>query len=152
MAPQVYSSLLMSFQTISPGPRLAIPFRDMVPSKLKDHHFSVARECAFSIIRSYNVHLQSITSIRSLRTCLAVVTGKNSVSASPKTQCFSSTKNRYLIAYKEIGTVHSTKHEKCITTFIVWTKCTVRDFKAGALRSNFKWFTQLLFQQNALVF
>ena len=45
--------------------------------------------------------------------------------------------------YKEIGAVHSTKHAKCIITFIMRTKCRVRDFKAGALRNNFKWFVNL---------
>jgi hypothetical protein len=46
--------------------------------------------------------------------------------------------------YKEIGAIHSTKHAKCcITTFIMWIKCRVRDFKVGALRSNFKWFVYL---------
>jgi len=44
MAPQVYSSLLMSFQMISPGPRLAIPFRGMVPSRTEDLPFSFVRE------------------------------------------------------------------------------------------------------------
>lgn len=119
MAPQVHPSLIMSFQTISPGPRLAIPFRGMVPSRLKDHPFSVVRECAFSIIRSCNVHLESITSIRRLRTRHATVTRKNSISASPKSQCISYTKKRHLIVCKEIGAVHSTKHAKCIITFIM---------------------------------
>ena len=129
MAPQVCSSLLMSFQNISPGPRLVIPFSSMLTSKLEDHPFSDVHECAFSILRGYNVYLEAISSIRSLRTRHAAVTGQSSVSASPKTQCVSSTKSSHLIVHKEIGAVRSTKHAKCVNSFIVWTKCRVRGFK-----------------------
>ena len=58
MAPQVYSLLLlMSFQTISASPRLAIPFRGMVTFELEDHPFSAVYQCAYS---NYNVYLEAI--------------------------------------------------------------------------------------------
>ena len=152
MVPHVHSSLLMSFQRISPGPRLAIPFRNMLrfydeelfsPRPTPKPHFllSANAHSIYSQLHSISGdrHLHPQPEVRHV-----VVTGKNSNSTSQKTQCVSSTKNSHLMVYKEIEAVHSTKHAKCTNALIVWTKCIVRDFKAGALHGNFKCVVTLL--------
>jgi hypothetical protein len=80
-------SLLRSYWSISPGPRLCLWIfrnKDMFSRwgveaprptpKLEDHPFSAVRDCLFNIFAA-TLHIRGRSSIRNLRTRHAVVTG-----------------------------------------------------------------------------
>jgi len=79
-------SLLRSYQSINPGPRRVLTFRNKASfygeelsspcrtPKRKGHPLSFVRDCLFNIFAA-TLHIGSRSSIRNLRTRLAVVTG-----------------------------------------------------------------------------